>query len=314
MKSHTVRHRSAFTLVELLVVIAIIGILVALLLPAVQAAREAARRTQCSNNLKQLGIGLHNFHDSKKEFPPAHQQILLPNQTQVVHAWTPYVLPYIEQQAIFDMYRFDENWDDPNNDAVAGPIRKVLSVFICPSSPRHRNQGQNRGCLDYPATTERNWPNPWVSAAMVPYVQQGDPQFIGLMGQDDIVNGQMRPCHRRMADVVDGTSNTMLLAECAGRNNYFQMGKKVGTINRGPWANPGARLQIGGFDPANPSATEGPCAVNCVNDKEIYAFHPGVAMILLADGSVRPIANTTSLDTVLKLLTRSRGEVIGDLP
>jgi prepilin-type N-terminal cleavage/methylation domain-containing protein len=94
--------RAGFTLVELLVVIAIIGILVALLLPAVQSAREAARRMQCTNHLRQIGIGLHNHHDQKKTLPPAHDRVLGPGGAVYNHSWTPHLLPFIEQQPLFD--------------------------------------------------------------------------------------------------------------------------------------------------------------------------------------------------------------------
>src|SRR5436190_15716662 len=118
--------QGGFTLVELLVVIAIIGVLVALLLPAVQAAREAARRMQCTNHLKQMGLALHNFHDTNKVFPAADDE--LPASTALTGsglwkaAWTAHILPYIEQQSLFAQYRFDRDWQDTTtNDAPSGP-------------------------------------------------------------------------------------------------------------------------------------------------------------------------------------------------
>src|SRR5438552_10376719 len=96
-----------FTLVELLVVIAIIGVLVALLLPAVQAAREAARRMQCGNQIKQLGLALHNHHDSMGLFPAADDQFVGPAGATLTHSWVPRILPYIEQQALLERYRWD---------------------------------------------------------------------------------------------------------------------------------------------------------------------------------------------------------------
>jgi prepilin-type processing-associated H-X9-DG protein len=104
----------------------------------------------------------------------------------------------------------------------------------------------------------------------------------------------------------------MILAECAGRNRRFIMGKEDASQSwtAGPWAHPNGRLQIGGFDPANPSAVVGPCAVNCINDKEIYSFHTSGANIGMADGSVRFLRSSTKIDVVLQLLTRARSEVL----
>src|SRR5256714_2321180 len=97
--------RRGFTLIELLVVIAIIAVLIGLLLPAVQKVREAAARLQCSNNLKQLGLALHGFHDANSGFPPA--KIEIPAGGTIIHTWTPYILPFIEQDNLFRLYRFD---------------------------------------------------------------------------------------------------------------------------------------------------------------------------------------------------------------
>ncbi|HYO25405.1 MAG TPA: DUF1559 domain-containing protein [Lacipirellulaceae bacterium] len=117
--------RRAFTLVELLVVIAIIGVLVALLLPAIQAAREAARRSQCSNNLKQLGLAVQMHHDAKKAYPPARNA----TDTKSV-SWAYYCLPYMEQQAIFQAYQKSlDDFDDKN----AATFRTPVPTFFCPS-------------------------------------------------------------------------------------------------------------------------------------------------------------------------------------
>ena len=129
------RNRSGFTLVELLVVIAIIGILIALLLPAVQAAREAARRSQCQNNLKQLGLGLHNYHDVKGHFPIGADSV-----SQL--SWRVYLLPYIEQDALFEKFDLGPgNWNGGAN--KEGPNKLVhatnrIASFNCPSVPCNR--------------------------------------------------------------------------------------------------------------------------------------------------------------------------------
>jgi prepilin-type N-terminal cleavage/methylation domain-containing protein/prepilin-type processing-associated H-X9-DG protein len=304
-----------FTLIELLVVIAIIAVFIGLLLPAVQKVREAAARTSCFNNLKQLGLGLHNHHSAFGEFPAADDQRPGPNGTVINHSWTPYVLPFIEQEALYRQYRFDLNWDKVPNAGAGGAILQVVPMFLCPSAPsqgeRWERQGNLRADMDYAATTERNWPNAFVSAMQAPNVRIADPYFIGVLGHNKVTNGAFDPCHRTIDTIKDGTSNTFLLAECAGRNLLYQMGADTGgTVARGPWAHPDARIQIGGFNPAIPTDPVGPCAVNCINDKEIYAFHSGGANVCFADGSVRFLKAAIPIDLVLMLLTRDRGEVV----
>src|SRR5207249_6895371 len=184
--------REGFTLVELLVVIAIIGVLVALLLPAVQAAREAARRTQCNNNMRQLTLGVHNFHDVNQVFPASQDQWVNSKGVTIGCSWVTRILPFIEQQALYQIYNFDAAWDDAaTNDSATGADKYKVKGFLCPSAPpdKDRRQGQNRGCFDYPATTEVNRPNTYLNAYVWSAIQTSDPNFIGVMGHNKVVGG-----------------------------------------------------------------------------------------------------------------------------
>src|SRR5438132_1344892 len=142
-----VSRRRGFTLIELLVVIAIIAILIGLLVPAVQKVRQAAARIQCANNLKQIGLALHNYHDSTGGFPPA--KITAPT----VHAWTVLILPYLEQDNLFRRYRMDRDWNDAaTNDADPGGVNQtVLKGYLCPAAPSGRLADRHRGVTDYDA-------------------------------------------------------------------------------------------------------------------------------------------------------------------
>jgi prepilin-type N-terminal cleavage/methylation domain-containing protein/prepilin-type processing-associated H-X9-DG protein len=308
--------REGFTLVELLVVIAIIGVLVALLLPAVQAAREAARRTQCTNNIRQLALAVHNFHDVNLVFPAAQDQWISTTGATIGCSWLTRILPFIEQQSVYQLYNFNAAWDDTATNAKpqTGVICTNIKGFLCPSAPpaniRPANSG--RANADYVATSDLNARpiinlNAYVSSA----IAVSDPNFIGVLGHNKVVGTVLVPARHRFADVTDGTSMTFLTAECAGRNQPWFMGNiQRGAANRsnGPWANQNSRITMGGCDPKNASAAQGPKAVNCENDKEIYGFHPSGANSCFADGSVHLLSANLDLNVAVSLLTRERGE------
>jgi len=303
--------------VELLVVIAIIGVLVALLLPAVQAAREAARRTQCTNNIRQLGLAVHNFHDVNNVFPASQDQWVNSKGVTIGCSWHTRILPFIEQQALYQLYNFDTAWDDTATNAVpqTGVICKPVKGFLCPSAPAAniRPVNSGRANTDYAATTEVNRPNTYLNAYVWSAIQESDPNFIGVMGHNKVVGTTVVPANHRFASITDGSSMTFLIAECAGRNQSWFMGNlQRGAANRsnGPWANNGSRVNMGGCDPKDPTAVTGPKAVNCINDKEIYGFHPAGAATCMADGSVRFVSTNLDLNIAISLLTRERGEML----
>jgi prepilin-type N-terminal cleavage/methylation domain-containing protein/prepilin-type processing-associated H-X9-DG protein len=289
--------RRGFTLIELLVVIAIIAILIALLVPAVQKARESAARTQCTNNLKQLGLGLHNFHDVNKGFPPALQNTA-GGVTRPENGWTYYVLPYIEMEPLFKRIQFNVDWDNPAvNDADPdGVNQQFITIFVCPSAPSGREASRHRKILDYPAITQITRPNPYATN-----LPPSDSTYIGVLGHN---------IRRRLTDITDGTSNTLLLAESAGRNQLWRMGKFISASGTtGAWANPSTQIVVSGFNP--PTATiPGACAVNCTNANEVYSFHTSGAMGLFADGSVRMLSSSMSINTLIAITTRCIGEVV----
>jgi prepilin-type N-terminal cleavage/methylation domain-containing protein/prepilin-type processing-associated H-X9-DG protein len=208
------RSPRGFTLVELLVVIAIMAVVVGLLLAAVQAAREAARRSQCSNNLRQIGIALHNYHANHRCFPPGgiEPRPLWPQGRQF--AWSAYLLPFIEQEPLSGQIDFSVPFDDPANDA---PAAVVLPIYLCPSTPRDSPRHRGRGACDYGGIYGERITSP------------NEPPK-GVMLYDRSI---------RIRDILDGTSTTLAISEDAdfpdgqwinGRNVFDQ----AFPINRAP--------------------------------------------------------------------------------
>jgi prepilin-type N-terminal cleavage/methylation domain-containing protein/prepilin-type processing-associated H-X9-DG protein len=288
-----------FTLVELLVVIAIIGILIALLLPAVQAAREAARRTQCINNLKQMGLAVHGFHGALNMFPPS--RIADHKLT-----WFALIMPYIEQAQAF------AQWDTLRcfyNQPVSAR-EYVVSMYICPSRARdslilskaqdgmhgsHGSQPYTGAVGDYAATT-----------GLVPRSGNAGEQHEGALIHANATVWwwevlQKWTSHTSMSSIVDGTSNTFM----AGEWSYFASTDCAlynGDCNPGMYLGP----------PQLPQYATWPvyAIVRSRNQWGFGSDHPGVCQFLFCDGSARPIAMETSSDVLGRLLTRQGGEVV----
>src|SRR5262249_34124296 len=235
-------------------------------LPAVQKVREAANRMSCSNNLKQLGLALHNYHDAFGRFPPGRL-----TSATIEHSWPSFLLPYLEQDNLQRGYNFLVSWDHKANDS--GINQPQPKVSLCPSAPSGRVGANNRGILDSPAINQMNHTKtPWLTLN-----PKSDPTYLGVLGHN---------VGRRIADVTDGTSNTLLLAEDAGRNQHWIAGRIAGNLGEsGAWANPGSAIVIHGFDPTK-LAYPGPCAVNCTNSQNVYTFHPAGATPPITDASV----------------------------
>jgi prepilin-type N-terminal cleavage/methylation domain-containing protein/prepilin-type processing-associated H-X9-DG protein len=329
------RKIKAFTLVELLVVIAIIGILVGLLLPAVQAAREAARRMQCSNNLKQLALAAHNFHDTRKAFPAGVEQLSFPTQPRF-RGISLFVrlLPYFEQGNLLN------GWDesDPLNNTIGGSdsrTAKVLPVLICPSDVIPQN----------PFSAESNRFYGITSYGGNGGFRSYDPQFASNDGIFFVIGSgsQTAPNGKpvRMSDVTDGLSNTLLMGERSHVDvNHDSFATSISPPSgqflnpmgsTGWWAPSGGRLAAGDVTlsayapinfrvpaPFSSGASMVPPATNYssylyYNDRRISAFgslHVGGANFALADGSVRFISESMAQPTLLNLAVRNDGQVV----
>ncbi|HEX8201052.1 MAG TPA: DUF1559 domain-containing protein [Isosphaeraceae bacterium] len=315
--------RTGFTLIELLVVIAIIGVLIALLLPAVQSAREAARRSQCTNNLKQIGIAAHNFHDTQNQLPNSSRPDGLTTSPRI--SGLTRLLPYIEQSAVYDAFNLKVNWGNYENSTVA---TTKITAFLCPTS-------SNPDRLDgVPEIT------PWTptAAAVTDYspTTKVDDRLATAGLVDKAGPGMLlKNLKSTFADVKDGLSNTILFAESAGRPSLYRKGGVLvdedltkHRVNAGGWARPASDFSVDG-SVASGATLPGPCALNCTNGDdivtlgypapapygtdgtgEVFAFHPSGANVLMGDGSVRFLRDSITIRTFAKLVTRGGREVI----
>jgi prepilin-type N-terminal cleavage/methylation domain-containing protein/prepilin-type processing-associated H-X9-DG protein len=330
--SHAKQHtqRRAFTLVELLVVIAIIGILVALLLPAVQAAREAARRMSCGNNLKQIGLAFHNYHDTYKAFPPS---ALLPNGV-ASRSFSPQarLLSFLEQENLQDLI-------DWNLSYSVQPLvtKQRIATYLCPSEIGDKERPDG-AITHYPLTYGVNVGTWFVYD---PTTRQGG-------------NGIAYPNGRiNFASVTDGTSNTLAFAEVKAWTPYFRDGGNPTGLGVAIPATPAAVIAFGGTFKTNSGHTEWvdgrahQCGVTGTfppntefifnsggqdydvdfnssregrtTNQTTYAvvtsrsYHPGGAQVGLVDGSVRFAAETVDLSVWRSYASRDGGEVGGDL-
>jgi prepilin-type N-terminal cleavage/methylation domain-containing protein/prepilin-type processing-associated H-X9-DG protein len=291
-------HRRALTLIELLVVIAIIAVLIGLLLPAVQKVREAANRASCQNNLKQIGLALHQFHDTRGGLPPGKVvgpflPLRIPNN--VNHASWPFLFPYLEQQALHDRYRFDLDYGDPWNEELQ---RILVTVLQCPSV----GQTLRETPIGLLPTTDYA-PILGVNSVLA---QQGWADRVGNYEGAMPTNLMIR-----LNDIRDGTSSTILITEVAGRNRQWLRGRMGDRTNvgGGPWDSfyNGIEIQGSTFDGAS---RPGQCALNCTNVAEVYSFHPSGANALFADGSMHFLKAGMDIWILARLVTRDGGEVI----
>lgn len=310
-------HRRAFTLVELLVVIAIIGTLVALLLPAVQGAREAARRMSCSNNLHNIAIALHNYHDTVGSFPSGwmerhYQPARMDNFPAIANyemwAWGALILPFVEQKNLQDTLGVNQQTLkqalDPNENIngqvgakrVVDMAQTQLKIYMCPSDSGFDGRGLVIAATGGIPQRTRSFAN-GLGSDLTSFRQPSVSNYIGVEGHIDGVNATANTgvfwgdSYLRMADFVDGTSNTFAVGERETLDCIS--GTWIGVRNTNGSQNSGVNIVVGHSRPKlNAPVAVFPLNVNRTNCAEGFSsLHPGGAMFALADGSARFVAN-----------------------
>jgi len=295
-------------LIELLVAIAIIALLIGLLLPAVQKVREAANRAKCANNLKQIGLALHQYEDAHGRFPPGAVGPVKGIPPGLKHHGLGYfLLPYLEQDALFRQYRWDVSWFDPPNQTV---VNTQLKVWQCPSAEPNRLQDGTAVTVTPPDVFLFQG-----TAACADYAGMHvlNPQLL-LTGLVDHASNNFGVFEvnrsTRIAEIQDGTSNTIMVAECAGRPKLWQGRRVVPDVwlSGAAWAS--RSLLFGRGSTRDGTAFFGECAVNCTNDREVYSFHTGGANVVFADCSVHFLKEDIDIRVFARLVTRDGGEVV----
>lgn len=322
------RRTRGFTLVELLVVIAIIGVLIALLLPAVQQAREAARRMQCSNNLKQIGLALHNYHDTHLKFPAAFYRSDDPSLSSRYGpgwGWGTMILPQLEQNSRFEALPVSSAnaSDDASILAVSQPL---VPAFRCPSVPGGNLNESLPSSSSYPAHGISTYKAVFGTRNMQStYSDDGACGFVAGSCPGNYENGFFGPNSQvKMRDITDGTTNTCMI----GETPYGITGRKrdgnlvdyrgsvwIGLTNNGSSSAGSPSVYHMMSTLRGVTASGGKSELYLINGVSIYSFgsfHPGGAMFAMGDASVRFIPETTEHSILNSLGQRNDGEVLGE--
>jgi prepilin-type N-terminal cleavage/methylation domain-containing protein/prepilin-type processing-associated H-X9-DG protein len=339
------QHRSAFTLIELLVVIAIIAILIGLLLPAVQKVREAAARSTCSNNLKQMGLACHNYESAYMNLPHAGQarvgsaNVYLTERLQddtntynptvgASHALQTHLLPYIEQENVYRQINLRQRYNDPMAGTNVVACQNSIKTFLCPSTANRSGtqDHQGFGYTDYsaPMTVMVNAMTPANMTMPVPNPAFAGPRLVCVL------NGAVR---RTVVGITDGSSSTILIAEMAGRTD--DMPRAPGTTDQfagtakvipAPavqqpngrsfwrWAEPDNAYNVDQLINNNATPRGGPATclwttLNCGPNEETFSFHTGGVNVVFADGSVRFIRDSMGGATFRAIMSADAGDL-----
>jgi len=322
--SSRLRPTPGFTLIELLVVIAIIAVLVAILLPAVQQAREAARRTQCLSNLHQIGVAMHNYHEVFNKFPKAGYGGGLGNAVLYETAnakacrfmsWGTALLPYLEQSALYHRWDLNQWYVQPNNQAIA---QTSVSVFLCPSSPLPLLRANGDATSSLPQYGRNDYSGNYGERGLRCYPSSNCQNSYADLGD---TSGQPRGTMMLqpnkdffsltigIQDIPDGTSNTVLIGEApnalhgiwAGHKNVFDQSAPLNTriATKTPW-----QSCTTAFGPLG--------EMRCDYGQEFHSYHPGGASFTLADGSSRFVSENLDIKVFAAILSRQGKELVGE--
>jgi prepilin-type N-terminal cleavage/methylation domain-containing protein len=328
-------HRVGFTLVELLVVITIIGVLVSLLLPAVQRARDAARQTQCANNLKQLGLGALRFAQSQGVLPSSTRPAGLTTKPRI--AGLTRLLPYIEQEGKYNSYDQTKNWSDPVNLPVTS---QRIATFLCPSTPNPERLDGDPQILPWKAVVAVTDYSPTigvdprlstlnlVDASTTAVSSAGLPNS-GLIRTNEVA---------RLDDAKDGLTYTIVYGESAGRPFVYRHGNllvnsdpTVDRVNGGGWSRPASDFSVDGAS-QDGSTIPGAYVINATNGDDVgtltfpypyygsqgtseaFSFHTLGANFVFGDGAVHFLPDTIDTLTFARFVARSDGLSNPEIP
>jgi prepilin-type N-terminal cleavage/methylation domain-containing protein len=297
------RRINGFTLIELLVVITIIGLLIGLLLPAVNRVRESGRRTECMSNMRQVALAIKNYETSNRVYPAAQT-------SNKAHLWPALILYQLEQTALADTYQYDKNWNDSANQTA---IKTVIPALLCPSSPTDGliayASGKQGAACDFAAPVE-------FQSYLVGQ---------GLADKVDDRKGILRPNYYTPdAMIRDGHDTTILITEDAGRPEHWVKGGRGpenntpacgnfpvsgGLVRGAGWYNPDANIPIHAFT-FDGLQCPGDCAVNCSNNNEAFAFHTGGINTAFGGGNVSFVQEGITVRVWSQLITCNGHEVL----
>jgi prepilin-type processing-associated H-X9-DG protein len=267
------------------VVIAVIGILIGLLLPAIQATREAARRMQCSNNLRQIGLATLSYENVFKHLPRPY------TDRPAKHSLFTHILQFMEARGTFTRFDFTKNWNDAANLPAANTD---IATYVCPSAPANRLYVNDYGpCLTF--STAPGYAVDELLAARAIRRRENYDSILAVYDREYV----------RIRDVKDGLTHSIMLVEDGGRPYKYEDRNRTGDgVSGAQWADRANEFII------HNTCSNGTRVFNCNNNNEIYSFHPNACNFLYGDGAVHYHSNEIDIDAFTSLFTRAAGDIV----